>query len=174
MSIIDPKYKDKYKQNKDWLSKAIEQHAYEQKTKERSKTEKVEGEPDKVTSEIVNVGKPAVNLNKLFDVAEANGIKARELYGAQIDRPGAPGRLRMTIGNSLRAAAKARHGLNLPVGEGGAYQFVDADAAFIGDLPKTQNPDGSKIAKAKPAETEGEAPETTATGEGEAPETVEA
>jgi hypothetical protein len=54
----------------------------------------------------------------------------------------------MTLGNSLRAEARHRHGLmNL---EG---VFVDAPAEFLGDHPKTKNQDGSKIVVAK-AETE--------------------
>lgn len=146
MSIVNPKYRGKYNaENADWLSRLIVANTYVQKTKEKT----IKAEDGTETTETVNVGKPAVDLEKLFDFAEANAINARELYGDQVDRAGAAGRLRMTIGNLLRSAAKRRHGLNVD------GKFVEAPAEFIGEVAKTENPDGSKIAK--PAKEEAEA-----------------
>lgn len=144
-SIIGEKYKGKYKGAEDWIGEVLGKHATSPVTKEQRT--KVEGEEDKI--ETVETSKRTVNLDALFDIAEENGIKARELYGEQADRKNAPGRLRMTIGNSLRAAARKRHGLYVN------GEWVDAPETFVGALPKLENPDGSKIAKAKTSEGAG-------------------
>lgn len=146
-SIIDPKYRDKYKGEKDWLSKFIDDNA----TTAVMKTKVTKAEDGSETSEEIDTGKRQLDLDKLFDLADANGIDARGRYGEQVSNAGAPGRLRMTVGNMLRAAARKRHGLNDINGE-----WNDADAAFIGDSERSEERDGSKIAKAK-AEKEAEA-----------------
>ena len=55
----------------------------------------------------------------------------------------------MTIGNMLRARAKARHGLFDVEGE-----WHEASEEFLDGAERTQERDGTKIAKAKPAEAE--------------------
>ena len=149
MSIIDMKYRGRYRQSSDWLGTLIEQQATNPVMK--TKTTRVEGEPDLV--ETVETGRRQLDLGKLFSLAEANGIAATEKFGDQTERKNAAGRLRMTIGNMLRAAAKHRHGLYI-IGENGELEWVDADAEFIGDRERTQERDGTKIAKAKPAPVE--------------------
>ena len=135
MSIISPKYRGA-KKEKDWLAETIEKACTDPVTKNVEKT----GEDGTSHTETVTLKKTTFSLDRLFALAEANGLDV-DKYKKDVDKPGAPGRLRMTIGNMLRAAARKRHGLNV----GG--EFVDASAEFIGDSEKTHNPDGSKIAK---------------------------
>ncbi len=156
MSIIGDKYKNKYKDNKDWLSTLLDANATDAVTK--VVTTKVEGEADK--TETVDTGKRLVNLEKLFALAKANGIDTAK-YEEQADRKNAPGRLRMTIGNMLRAAARKRHGLYI-VGQNGT-EWVEADAAFVGDTTATHDRAGFKIKPvAVEAETKPEAETTEA------------
>lgn len=133
MSIIAEKYRG-VKKEKDWAAREIENACTESVTKENKKT----AEDGTETSETVTLKKTVFNLDKLFALAEENKIDVSK-YKADVDKPGAPGRLRMTIGNMLRAAARKRHGLNVD------GEFKDADSEFIGDSVKTHNPDGSKI-----------------------------
>lgn len=149
-SIIPPKYQGKYKGAEDWLSEFIDGQVKVVPMKEKTVTE---GEGDDAVTKTITVaaGKAKLDLDKLFALTDANGIDSREMR-AQRDRKNAPGRIRMTLGNALRAAAKHRHGLNTIDGT-----WTEAPASFIGDSPKTQNPDGSKIVVAKPS-AEADAP----------------
>ena len=151
-SIIPPKYQGKYKGAEDWLSEFIDGQAKVVPMKDKTVTD---GEGDDAVTNVISVaaGKAKLDLDKLFALTDANGVDSKEMQ-AQRDRKNAPGRIRMTLGNALRAAAKHRHGLNTIDGT-----WTEAPAAFIGDSPKTQNPDGSMIVVAKPsAETETDAP----------------
>lgn len=141
-SIIPEKYQGKYKGAEDWLSTFIDGQVKTVPMKDKTTTETVDGEEiTKIIS--VAAGKAKLDLDKLFALTDANGIDSKEMQ-AQRDRKNAPGRIRMTLGNALRAAAKHRHGLNTIDGT-----WTEAPADFIGDAPKTHNPDGSKIAVAK-------------------------
>lgn len=144
-SIIDPKYQGKYKE-KDWLGKFIDEQATDPVMKE-VKLKDEDGKPTGET-EMQPTAKTKLDLDKFFALADANYIDTASMK-EQRDRPNAPGRIRMTLGNSLRAAAKHRHGLFDLDGN-----WVEAPEEFLGDAEKTQNPDGSKIAKEKPAEAE--------------------
>jgi hypothetical protein len=152
-SIIPEKYQGKYKGAEDWLSTFIDGQVKVVPMKDKTTTETIDGE--EVTKTIsVAAGKAKLDLDKLFALTDANGIDSKEMQ-AQRDRKNAPGRIRMTLGNALRAAAKHRHGLNTIDGT-----WTEAPAEFVGDAPKTHNPDGSKIAVAKAsAETEAAATE---------------
>ena len=161
-SIIDPKYAAAYKDKpKDWLSTFVDENATDEATKEKkTKVEETDENGDVVNDkdgnpvmvdgpvETVKTGKRSVNLDKLFALAKANHIDTAK-YEEQADRPNAPGRLRMTIGNMLRARAKARHGLFDVEGE-----WHEASEEFLDGAERTQERDGTKIAKAKPAEAE--------------------
>lgn len=114
-SIVDKKYAEKYKsKEKDWLSKFID-------------------------SQVITEDSKKINTEKLLDLARANGIDVKDWEGQE--GGSVPGRMRMTLGNMLRAAARKRHGLNDV-----ESKWHDADAEFIGDVKKVQNPDGTKIA----------------------------
>ncbi len=143
-SIIPEKYQGKYKGAEDWLSKFIDDQVKVVPMKDKTVTE---GEGDDAITKTITVaaGKAKLDLDKLFALTDANNIDSKDMQ-AQRDRKNAPGRIRMTLGNALRAAAKHRHGLNNLDGN-----FVEAPAEFIGEAVKTHNPDGSKIVVAKPS-----------------------
>lgn len=151
-SIIGEKYRGKYKGAQDWLASTIDANVKVAVTKEKVTT----AEDGTKTTEIVDTAKTEIDLNKLFALAIANHINV-DKYRGDVDKKNAPGRLRMTIGNMLRAVAKKRHGMFVLTADGS--DWVDAPAEFIGDSVKTHNSDGSKIVVAKPetASTETEA-----------------
>lgn len=140
-SIINEKYRDRYKpENRDWLAKFIDDQCTSPVTKEKT----VKDEDGNETTEVVELKRRVLDLEALFDLAEANHIPAREKYADQADRKNAPGRLRMTIGNMLRAAARKRGGLFDNDGE-----WNEAGDGFEVNDPLTENPDGTRIAAAK-------------------------
>jgi len=143
-SIIPDKYQGKYKGAEDWLSTFIDGQVKVVPMKDKTVTE---GEGDDKIEKVISVaaGKAKLDLDKLFALTDANAIDSKDMQ-AQRDRKNAPGRIRMTLGNALRAAAKHRHGLNTIDGT-----WTDAPAEFVGDAVKTHNPDGSKIVVAKPS-----------------------
>lgn len=141
-SIIDPKYMEKYKNKpKDWLATFVSDQVTEVVTKDIV----VKDEDGVESMESVETGKTNVDLDKLFTLTQNNHIDTAKME-EQRDRKNAPGRIRMTLGNSLRAAARKRHGLFDLEGE-----WVDAPAEFVGDTAKTQERDGTPIKVAKPA-----------------------
>lgn len=146
-SIVPEKYRDRYRGDGDWLKKFINGQIVSTVMKEVT----TKAEDGTETTETVPTKKTSMDLDKLFDLASINSINAREKYEDQVERKNAPGRLRMTIGNMLRAAARHRHGLYNLEGE-----WVEADADFLGDAPKTHNQDGSKIVVEKPKEESAE------------------
>lgn len=146
MSIVPDKYKGKYKGPSDWLGHFINDQAYSAKIEAEYEVTKNEDGSEKKTLKRKAV--PAkLDVSKLFALAHQNGLKT-DKYGTAAENEKNGGRMRMTIGNMLRAEAKARHGLVDLAGN-----FVEADADFIGDHVKTKNADGSKIVTAKAAET---------------------
>lgn len=147
MSIIDPKYRAKYKTAIDWLSSFVDGIVKQAVTREKTTT----AADGTKTTETVTTKETRVDLDALFGLAKANNLDVAK-YEAQRDQKNAPGRLRMTIGNMLRSEAKKRHGLFSLDGT-----WNDAPAEFIGDTVKTHNPDGTKIKVEKPAAAVAEA-----------------
>lgn len=140
-SIIPEKYR--VRKDPDWLAGFID----DQVRMPIMKTVAVKDEQgNDAGTEEKDTGKTAVDLDALFKLCELNHVKTDKMR-AQTDRPNAPGRIRMTLGNSLRAAAKRRHGLFALDGEWTAVPegFVEA-----GTVP-TEMPDGTRFAVAKPA-----------------------
>lgn len=139
-SIINPKYRDKYKgKEKDWLAKFIDEHATATKT---VKYTEMDGDTKVNKTKTVSDG---VDVDKLHALAEKNGLDITALK-AQSDTHGYPGRARMTIRNMLQTVAKQRHGLH---NTGGT--FVSAPKDFLAakgapDAP-THTQKGEKIAK---------------------------
>ncbi len=131
-SIIPKKYRNNYKGASDWIGEFIDGQC------------RTKGENDK---------DEGLNPSLLCDLAAANHVKEDKVahFRGDIGKKNAPGRLRMTIGNMLRAAARKRHGLFDLNGD-----WVDAPDTFIGDAPKVQNPDGSKIQTESEDESEKE------------------
>lgn len=89
-NIVDPKYARKYRSSPpDWVGEQI--------------TKFCVGEDGKL------------DVEALFTFAEVNGCDVTK-FKEQTDRPHATGRLRMTVGNMLRARARKRHALKNPAG----------------------------------------------------------
>lgn len=143
-SIVDSKYAKKYREGGDWTSRFIDDQTNVPVTREKTR----KGEDGQETTETVTLKRTQLDLDKLFELARANHIDA-ESHRGQIGRTNAPGRLRMTLGNMLRAAARRQLGLRDLEGE-----FHPADADTTGERPQTQDPaTGERIAlSAEPAE----------------------
>lgn len=126
-SIIGDKYKGKYKGSSDWIGDLIVQRATKvpEGAKEGSK-------------------KTELYLPDLFALARANKLDETKVAAleAQQSQKNAPGRIRMTLGNMLRAAARKRHGLYDVDGT-----VLTPDALFMEKAqPKpTEDLDGNKI-----------------------------
>ena len=89
-------------------------------------------------------GKDVWDLDKMFLLAEQNGIDTLSKTFVGLRETGNIGRARMTIGNMLRAAARKRHGLYDNEGN-----WVEAPLEARNEGEPTQGRDGSKIVKAK-------------------------
>lgn len=129
-NIIDPKYKGRYRGASDWVGSLIEDECLINVAEE--------GKKDKFQ----------IDLDALFELAEANGVDCGE-YKKQTDRPGAPGRLRMTVGNALRSRARKRHGLYRRSGK-----WAKVDDEFKATCPEepTETKDGEPKKQKKTAE----------------------
>lgn len=142
-SIVDPKYRDKYKNApKDFVALGLDTHA--SATKEVKSKVVVNGEiTDQETTKTVVTG---VDVDKLFAVAKENNLDVAK-YENQRDGHGFPGRFRMTVANMLRAAAKQRHGLTF----GGVWTPAPAEWLTEKEAPDapTHTKAGEKIAKPK-------------------------
>lgn len=162
-SIVDAKYRDRYKEP-DWLGKLLATHATATK-----QVKKTEGEGDGKVTKTVDVP-DGVNVDALFKIAKMNGLTDKVAkFEAQRDGHGFGGRFRMTVRNLLQARIKRAHGLFLP-GADGKPVWTSADKAFLtakGAPEKpTHNQDGSKIAPPKAAAKEEAAPAADAKADG--------
>jgi hypothetical protein len=141
-SIIGAKYADRYKaKDKDWCANFIDAQVKIAAIKTKTVKETVDGE--EITKTVEVAGKPMLDLDQLFKLCRMNNIDTASME-EQRDRKNAPGRIRMTLGNTLRAEAKHRHGLFDVTGE-----WHDAPESFLDGAEKTKTPDGSKIIVAK-------------------------
>lgn len=153
-SIIDPKYRLKYK-TPDWLAQllldntsAVKEIAAKPATEEVGKVGEVGHKPAKAATEARTVN-DGVDTDKLFALARENGLPEAKLaaFEAQKGGHGFEGRIRMTIRNMLQPIVKQRHGL---VVNG---HFVPAPADFLRDkgvlegAKPTHTETGEKIAK---------------------------
>lgn len=132
--LIDPKYREAMKgREPDWVGQFIAKHA----------TVK-DGD-----------GNMVVTSARILELAKNNMLNQNSIDQLRKTDANA-GRIRMTIGNMLRAAARQRHGLY-----GNDGKFYKADSAFLtaGKFPAPESPthdrDGVKIAKAKTTEKAG-------------------
>ena len=134
-SIIPSKYAAAYKERgPDWVGDKIAENCVDVTKNDKGKE----------TS--------ALDVDRLFDLAKANNIDTAK-YEEQVDRPNAPGRLRMTIGNMLRARVKRRHGMFNANGKWSNAPEAFLEAIGAEDKP-TEKRDGEKIAKPKPPKAE--------------------
>lgn len=147
-SIVDAKYRDKYKKRSEWMADLLKEHASTFKTipaKEQVGERGGDGFKEAVAERKVSTG---VDVEALFKIGAENGLDL-EKFRAQTDGHGFPGRFRMTVGNMLRNVAKQRHGFWLN------EEFVEAPEDWLKEAGAPAEPtheqDGTKIAKAKPA-----------------------
>ncbi len=160
-SIVDSKYRDKYKNaEKDFVAQGLADNGSAVKTVKGKELKNAEGkvtgvEPDR---EIVT----GVDVEKLFTIASDNNLDVAK-YRSQVGGHGFAGRFRMTLANMLRAAAKQRHGLFF----GGHWVPAPAEWLTEKGAPEkaTHNQDGSKIpvAKVEKPKAEAKASDTPAT-----------
>jgi len=144
MSIMPDKFRSKdYKGAQDWLTSFVDGQVKVAVTK----TVTTKAEDGTETTSTVDTAKTTVSMDALFALGKVNNLNV-DKYADQVENKNAPGRLRMTIGNMLRAAARKRHGLFDVNGEWHA-----APDDFVGDAELKENRDGTKIAKVKAAET---------------------
>jgi hypothetical protein len=134
-SIIDPKYAKKYRGETDFIGDLItEQCQVEETTETKSGKEKTTRRLD---------------VDRMLELAVRNGANVDKLQAGK-DSPNAPGRIRMSVGNMLRARAIKRHGLYNLQGE-----VVNAPREFLqhNEAPSqpTETIDGEKIKTEKEA-----------------------
>lgn len=159
-SIVDPSRRADMKGARDWVGTLMEENALTKGVGAKPAVEGVEG-VEEVKDEAGNVisaavaevkakpatkGKDVWDLDKMFLLAERNGIDTTHATFTGIKDTNNVGRGRMTISNMLRARAKKRHGLFDVAGE-----WNEAPADFLGDAERVEERDGTKIPKAKPA-----------------------
>jgi hypothetical protein len=140
MSIIDEKYTGKYRGAGDWFADLVTSNFHMISVR----TVKTKAEDGTVTETQVPAKRTELNLDGFIAFARENNIEIKQ----ELVDSGNAGRIRMTLGNALRAAARKRHGLFV---EG---SWVDAPADFCNPGEPTEARDGTKIAKPKAAETE--------------------
>lgn len=164
-SIIDPKYRGKYK-TPDWLGAFIMAQTNNTRVLPAQEASPAVGEIGKEGYKPAREAKPertvddGVNVDKLFELGRKNGLNL-DKFDTQRGSHGFDGRFRMTVRNMLQTIVKQRHGLyNL----GGT--FVSADPAFLSKVGileganPTHNQDGTKIPKAAKAAPEAAAGES--------------
>lgn len=136
-SIVDPKYKN-MRGASDWVGELLEREA---KVETKAAVAAV-AEVKDADGKVITKAKRAVaaqsrfDVNRLFIVAENNGVDTTKYTGAPASR------MRMTISNLLRARAKRRGGLF-----DGNGKWLDAPAGYADEITETR--DGQKIAKPK-------------------------
>lgn len=158
-SIIDPKYRLKYK-TPDFLAQLLLDNTSKEKTIPAQVASAQVGEIGKEGYKPAKEAKPervvkdGVDIDKLFALASENGLGARvEKFKAQVGGHGFEGRIRMTIRNMLQPVVKQRHGLIVN------GTFVSAPDDFLrkigvleGQLP-THDQNGVKLVKQAAANT---------------------
>lgn len=127
MSIVDETYRERYRGPGDWFKQLIDGECYYHVTKIVEETQ----EDGTITVIEKTTKKRRLDVEKLFDLATENGIdedrltKFREIVGTNTSE----GRIRMSVGNMLRAKAKKEGGLMVN------GKFVKAPEEF---LPKAE------------------------------------
>lgn len=168
-SIIDPKYRGKYK-TQDWLGTLIATQTNDTKVLPATAATEATEQVGKIGEEGYKPAKPAkpampertvsdgVGVDKLFELGAKNGLNL-DKFQTQKGGHGFEGRFRMTVRNMLQTVAKQRHGL---VGLDGSFVSAPADWLKLKSAPAeaTHTEAGVKIAKAKPVEAEKPAEES--------------
>lgn len=166
-SIIDPKYRGKYK-TPDWLAQLLLDNTSNTKVIPAKEARDAVGKIGEEGHKPAQVAAPertvndGVNTDKLFKLANENGLNTTK-FEAQKGSHGFEGRIRMTIRNMLQSVVKQRHGLVLNGTFVPAPQDFLTKAGILEGAKPTYTPEGVKIAKVKadaPAEDAKPAPES--------------
>ena len=148
-NLIGEKYRGKYK-TPDWIGEFVNERAVEYGTK-MVETKVVDEDGNEVVeTKEVRTKKKSLNLDTFFALCEMNNIDPALVARMKSQREGvnAIGRIRMTLGNSLRAAARKRGGLLDLEGN-----FVGAPESITKGAPPIETPNGEKLVTAsQPAE----------------------
>lgn len=143
-SIIPEKFQSKeYKGAQDWVNSFITDRITGYKIVTRKTTSKDE-EGNDVVTETETQRANGMDNDKLVALAVANGIDTSKI---DLSAKNAPGRARMTWGNSLRALARANKGLRDFDGS-----FVAASDEFIASIPEKKTAAKRKAADRTPEE----------------------
>lgn len=150
-SIIDPKYRNKYKQP-DWLGGVINGATNNMKTIAATEASEAVGKIGEEGYKPAREAKPertvadGVDIDKVFALGRENGLNL-DKFETQRAAHGFGGRIRMTVRNMLQTVAKQRHGLMVN------GTFIEAPADWLHSKSAPTNPthtqDGTKIAKVK-------------------------
>lgn len=134
-SIVNPKYRDRYK-SPDWLSRLITDNTATTKvvTRREIKTDET-GEKTRVQKDVTVPDK--IDIDALFELAKENGIDTAK-YAANRSSNGFAGRFRMTLRNILHAKAKKTHGLFVN------GKWVKADPEWLNSNGAPEEPTHSK------------------------------
>lgn len=110
MTIVDPSYRARYVGRGDWVKQQIDDYCYQSKTSTVGVTQ-----PDgSIRYEIHKSKRKYFYPDLLFDMAEENGIEGvRENWVAVLEKKNGEGRVRMSVGNMIRAAARRNKGLTV-------------------------------------------------------------
>lgn len=164
-SIVDEKYKD-MRGASDWIGRVLEEAALTTGVGAKPAVAEVKDAEGNVTqaAKPATKGKDVWDLEAILHVVGENTFdkKGQEVLAKFSDKvneyiedntahPGLVGQLRMTASNMLRSRARKRGGLYI----GG--EWVNAPEGFGVNSPLTERPDGTKIAKEKPAKADAEA-----------------
>lgn len=139
MSIVDPKYAEALRNTTDFIGEFIADNC----TVETSPEVK-EKDPETKKMVVKRVAKTAVDFDSLIELGRVNFLPEDKLkaYAKSKKDAGATGRVRMSIGNMLRARALRRHGLYNLKGK-----WVNAPADFLDGAEQTEDRKGEKLAK---------------------------
>lgn len=164
-SIVDEKYKD-MRGASDWIGRVLEEMALTTGVGAKPAVAEVKDAEGNVTqaAKAATKGKDVWDLEAILHVVGENTFdkKGQEVLAKFSDKvaeynadntthPGLVGQLRMTASNMLRSRARKRGGLHID------GEWVDAPDEFQVNSPLTERPDGTKIAKEKPAKADAEA-----------------
>jgi len=136
-SIINAKYKDKYK-TPDWLGVQINKHCTA--THEVEVPEKKDDKGKVISKATTKTVADGIDVEALSALASENGIDPAPYASMNV------GQQRMNIGNRLRSLTLKRHGLTI----NGKWVKADAEWLKANNAPEapTHQRDGSAIAKA--------------------------
>ena len=110
MTIVDPSYRARYVGRGDWVKQQIDEYCYKPKTTTIGVTQ-----PDgSIQYEVKESKRKYFRPDLLFAMAEENGIEGvQDNWSDVLEKKNGEGRVRMSVGNMIRAAARRNKGLTI-------------------------------------------------------------